>query len=166
MLSVTNLPEFKDALDRWVDDVEKMAAEAAVGLAKHTFEKILFISPQYSGDFVANWKVSYGTPDYSFAPWPGRKPYPSEDPFKRGDHPAARYAMSNAKWSAPKLGTTIYITNSASHEEPYAWMIENGTIKLRSVNSGATNVMSRAVKVMATRYANITPKELTTLRKF
>ena len=173
-LSVKNLGAFKAATAKWLADARQAAEEARVGLAKRVFEKILYISPQYSGDFVANWNVSYGTPDYRFDAdlFPGHK-YPSEEtPFKRGDQTAIHYAQHNANWAAVPLDTAIYLTNAAVHkddegnEEEYGWMIEAGTIRLRPVNAGAVHVMARAKKEMANRYAHITPSELKTLRIF
>ena len=172
-LSVKNLGAFKAATDKWLADARQAAEEARVGLAKRVFEKILYISPMYSGDFVANWKVFYGSPKYEFEAdlFDGKK-YVSPDPFKRGDLTAIHYAQHNANWAAVPLDTAIYLTNAAVHkddegnEEEYGWMIEAGTIRLRPVNAGAVHVMARAKKEMANRYAHITPSELKTLRIF
>lgn len=39
---------------------------SARGLAVELLNVILYKGPQYSGDFVANWNVSVGAPNYSF----------------------------------------------------------------------------------------------------
>ena len=53
-VKVTNLSAFDAQVEAWFAAVEKAAAEAAVGLAKRVFDKVLIESPQYSGDFAAN----------------------------------------------------------------------------------------------------------------
>lgn len=166
MLKVTGLDQFKSATSAWLGEVRKATSEAAVGLAKRTFEKILYTSPQWSGDFVSSWKVSYGTPDYSFKEGVINLEGVHHI-FQRGDMPAISYALHHAKWTPKPLGTTIYITNAARHgDDNYGWKIESGTIKLRPVNAGATRVMNRAAEFIQHRYAKIDAGKLTTLRKF
>jgi hypothetical protein len=167
MLQVKGLDAFNATVNQWLGNVEKAAAEAAVGLAKQVFNQILYTSPQYSGDFVANWKVGYGSVDSSFQ---GRvfnaELYNADEPFKRGDTKAIRHAQANANWRPlTKLGQSIFLSNSAAHDEPYAVKIEQGMIKLRSVNAGAAHVVRRAVTAYSNRYAKINAAQLAVLRK-
>ena len=168
MLEVKNLGQFKAQTDAWLKNVKTAAEEAAVGLAKLTFEKILYTSPQYSGDFVNSWSVSYGTPQYYFkeGAFPGHQ-YPDGDPFQRGSGEAIHAALQRAQWQPHALGTSIYLTNAAHHgADAYGWSIEAGTIKLRPVNAGATHVMKRAKEFVQHRYAKIDASKLATLRRF
>lgn len=176
MLEVKNLGQFKAQTDAWLKNVKTAAEEAAVGLAKRTFEKILYLSPQWSGDMVGNWKVFYGTPEYDFKPklFPGHQ-YPDGEPFERGNLTPIRYAMSQATWTPHPLGTSIYLTNCAAHTDnetwitdPYSWWIElgSGLMHLRPVNAGAYYNMRRAKEFVQHRYAKIDASKLATLRRF
>lgn len=163
MIRAQNLDSFDATVQGWFEAVEEAVAEAAVGLANEAFEQLLESSPQYSGDFVANWKVGK-QPDYSFSPMPGRAGH--MDPFQMGSTPAMEYARAHAVWPDLKLGESVYITNSAAHDEPYAVKIENGMIKLRPVNEGASHIVRRAVLTLGFNYTTIGPVQLDILRKF
>ena len=63
-------------------------------------------------------------------------------------------------WSTIKLGGTVYITNSAQHEDAYAWKIENNQITFRTPNMGAYRVGQNAVEKIARRHPNITKAQL------
>lgn len=95
---------------------------------------------------------------------PGGATYPN--PFEMGSTPAMEYARSRAMWPTVQLGESVFLTNSAKHDEPYNIAIEKGTIYLRPVNEGAVNVMQRAVHTLSFTYQNIGPVQLDGLRKF
>jgi len=161
------LNAFDAAVRGWFDAVEEAAAEAAVGLAKEGFEKILRNSPQYSGDFTAGWGVGYGEVVSNFKA--GRyleQTFPSEHPFQRNDAPAMNDARQAAIWKAPKLGTSIYISNDAHHTDAYAWKIENGEIDFRTVNMGADHLVSNVVKSLGRNHTTIGKSGLAALRGF
>ena len=162
-LRVEGLSEFDSAVDAWFGAVEKATSEAAVGLAHEVFEQILETSPQYSGDFTANTKISVGAPDTSFTP--DIFPNTMKSPFHVGSSPAQEYAKANAHWTTPALGQSIFISSSAKHDDWYAWLIENGQIKLRPENYGATKVYSRAVNLVSHNYTHIGSPQLDWLRK-
>lgn len=164
MIEVKNLSAFDRTVQDWFDNVEKAAAEAAVGLAHEALDSILENSPQYSGDFVANWKVGK-TVDGSFTS-NAIGGLDAAEPYKRGDTPAMAYARSQVNWPTLKLGESVYLFNNAHHDEPYALKIEAGTIKLRPVNEGADHVVRRAALTLAFNYTNIGPIQLEGLRKF
>lgn len=163
-VEIKNLAEFDAAVTAWFAAVEEAIAEAAVGLAHEAFEEILETGPQYSGDFVANTRVSVGTPDTTFEPYVlGR---PARNPFYMGAPEAQDHARHNAHWPQLKLGQTLYISSSALHDEAYSWKIENGEIALRDVNRGGDHIYARAAAYVAHRYTNIGPVQLDILRKF
>lgn len=167
--NVIGLPKFDSDVKAWFASVKEAAEEAAVGLAKVAFNQILYTSPQFSGDFVANTRLSIGTPDTSFTP---AAVSPSEKisltAFSVGSEPAINYAKSgNAeKLMGFKLGQKIFISNSASHDEAYAHKVEAGTIHLRQVNQGASHVFGRAVTFTTSRYGNLGKSKLAALRRF
>ena len=173
-VKVTNLSAFDAQVEAWFAAVEKAAAEAAVGLAKRVFDKVLIESPQYSGDFAANWQVSVDAPSSRFTVGvlkPKLHGYADStgihglEPFKRGDPEAITYAKSHAVWPTIKLGQTIYLSNSANHDEDYAWKIEDGTIKFRPVTQGADHVGARSLNFVAHRYPVINKSALAILRR-
>ena len=173
-LEINGLDAFDRQVMAWFGAVEKATAQAAVGLARRVFDKVLIESPQYSGDFAANWQVSVGVPSTKFTVGvirPKIKAYADSDgirdfePFKRGDPEAVAYAKSHAAWPELKLGQTIYISNSAEHDEPYAWAIENGKINFRPVNAGADAVARRSMAFVANRYPTITSSQFSVLRR-
>lgn len=164
VIKVTNLSTFNAEVEKWFAAVEKAAAEAAVGLAQVALDEILENSPQYSGDFVANWKVGNSvTSDFTMNAVGGMN---SKVPFKRGDNPAIAYAKSQAKWPTPSLGKAIYLYNNAKHDEPYAPKIEKGEIKFRDVNEGADHPVRKAMLNVSFLYTNIGPVQLDGLRKY
>lgn len=164
MIKLENLDSFNASVQRWFSSVEEAAAEAAVGLAKEAFEEIIQYSPQYSGDFVANWKVSKNTPDTSFT-LDAVHGFNKAEPFQMGDSPAMEYARQHAKWPKIRLGESIFLSNSARHDEPYAWKIELGQVALRPVNEGAEHVVFRAASLVGFNFTNIGPVQLEGLRK-
>lgn len=173
-VAVKNLAEFDRDVMAWFAAVEEAAAEAAVGLAKRVFDKVLIESPQYSGDFAANWKVSVNAPSTAFKPdavRPSFAKYHDQDgikqrkPFGRGDPEAIAHAKAQANWSKIKLGDVIYISNSADHDEAYAFKIEEGKIKFRPVNEGADAVGRRSMQFVANHYPYIGGSQLSALRR-
>ena len=161
---LAGLDKFDAAVRGWFADVEEAAAEAAVGLAHEAFTEILENSPQFSGDFTANTRVSTtGTPDRTFVEGLGGGTM--HNPFQMGAIPAQLTAMGNAQWTTPKLGTSIFISSTAKHDENYAWKIERGEIALRDVNQGADHIYERAMRTTQHRYVNIGKVQLEALRK-
>lgn len=164
-VKVTNLAAFDADVQKWFGAVEKAAAEAAVGLAREALDEVLTYSPQYSGDFVANWKVGrLPINDFQSGVFTGGKlaKWPL---FQMGSREPINYAKAHARWPRIKLGETIYLSNSAAHDEPYAFKIEEGTIRLRPVNEGAAHVVRRAVLQVSHHYSTITGPRLDILRK-
>ena len=160
-LRVEGLPEFDSAVDAWFGAVEKVAAKAAVVLTNRVFDNILINSPQFSGDMTSSWRVSFnGYVDGRFEKnaIPGAARYGEKEkgvePFGRVDAAAIQHAYSQVTWPSDfKLGTPIYISNSATHDEPYAWLVEDGKIKFRPENAGADHVCGNAVKRVAARFS-------------
>ena len=167
-LSVSNLSEVNSKVKAWFGAVEDAARDAVVGLAKEVLDNALINSPQYSGDYTASWRVTSKVIDYTYekdaipgaARWNQGSGGP--EPFGRGDQQAIDFALAHnaAVWSTIKLGGTVYITNSAQHEDAYAWKIENNQITFRTPNMGAYRVGQNAVEKIARRHPTITKAQL------
>lgn len=143
MIKVENLEQVFSDIDNWLAATEAQIEGVARGLATDALNTLLEHSPQYSGDFAANWNLSVNVPDHSFEAGIFGKTFAVKDsgsPFSRGDLPAMQYAKAKAKGKLDgfKLGDTIWISNSAKHLELYAWKIENNQIKFRPGNYGET----------------------------
>lgn len=184
MPSITNLDSFDRSVEQWFSEVQKATEEASVGLAKRVFQKLVEGSPQFSGDFAANWKVGFGYVDQSFQMDALPKSFsshtdhtgiPSFEPFSRGDREAIDYANRHAKWKKLELGQSIFLSNSAFHLDKeegfsgvidlYGWKIENNQIKFRPGNRGAGAIAARSVYGVATKYSSINGARLELLRR-
>ena len=162
-VEVKGLGAFDAAVKSWFAAVEEAVAEASVGLAHEAFEQILETGPQFSGDFVANSRVSIGSPDTTFEEGLGGGTV--ADPFKMGDPDAQDAARSRATWETPELGQSVFISSTAKHDEFYLHKVENGEIALRDVNRGADHIYHRARDHVAHRYTNVGKVQLDALRK-
>lgn len=146
MLEITNLDQVLKQLEDWESAVYVMATEVFRGISVRMFHTALEHSPQFSGDFAANWRYSLKQPDVSFDANLFSLPTQKNDPgeygrrnvvaFHRGSQQAIQHAKTyNAgREMSFKLGDDIFISNSAVHDDPYAKMIWEGKIKFREVN--------------------------------
>ena len=177
MKFLTDTTKAEQAGDAWFASIRKAAEGVVKDIANGAFRYILYESPQYSGTFTANWKLSIGTPDTSYEIDPlgtrqldvnRRVPM-----FKRGDMVAINHAIPQLN-NLPNftLGQSVYISNSsvgvdkvgregfaASMFSPLAVRIEEGKIKLRDVNIGAAHMLTRAAERAGNRYANVTQSQ-------
>lgn len=168
------LDQFSAQINAWMLRVGQATQQAASGMAGLALQEIVKESPQYSGDFVSGWEVSFNGPAYIWRP---AKLYTQDDaPFQKGDEPAmdhalrkaapnlARAAMAGSAQRGYGTGVSIYLSNSAKHDEPYAWKIEKGEIDFRPVNPDADHVVARAAGVVGRRYRTIGKGQLEFLR--
>ncbi len=78
------------------------------------FDELLFVSPQYSGDFASNWKIvagaSHGEPDYN--EWPLKHSLDiKQHPAAAGDALAIGYARSQAVRVPFNYKDKVYFVN-------------------------------------------------------
>lgn len=167
MIKITNLSKVVADIDRWLLSVHEDVEQIAIGLMKVMLNQAMLHSPQYSGDFVANYKVSIGKIDKGFTPGIfSDKKFPAKAPYQKGDMPAISFAAAAnvGKTAGFKLGNTIWLSNSAAHDDLYAWKIENNTLRLRPQNFGGEGPM-RAVKAyMKLNFSRITKANRNLLR--
>ena len=181
-----NLPDFDRVVKGWLKEVEVDTTKAVKGLAKFTLMKILTRSPQYSGDFVANWNTSVGTPDTSFTENVFGTRSLDEPTFHKGSSPAIAYAYgkADAGLSGFTLGKTIYLANNIEHPmhikrmkdgsvvfegvvgDKYGRRIEDGTLHLRPVNEGGHHPMKWSVLHVGNRFATINRSSFATLMRY
>ena len=173
-VELKGLGEFDRDVASWFQAVEAAAGDVAKGLAHRVFENALKNSPQFSGDYTASWRVSIGSVDFSYskdavagaARW--GEGFASGQIFGRGDEPAMSLARATAAavWGQKiELGQSIYVSNSATHAEPYAWKIENGSINFRTPNMGADGVGRKAVARIGRAFATIDKSKFDILRR-
>jgi hypothetical protein len=152
MLEVKNVPQVSSQIDRWLAKIQKKAEQAARGYAITFLDRLLLSSPQSTGDFAASFNVSLNSIDTSFRGFRGNA---GDWLFKQGDRPAiqeAKYHAANA-FSNFKLGQTIYISNSAVHDEPYALKVYMNQINFRPENIGAD--LQAALSIFRLEYAGV-----------
>lgn len=172
---MSSLKEFQAQIDKWLEDTEAMTARVARGLAVEVFKGAIHNTPTYSGDMMANWMLEVGKVTPTFTPL--RK----VDNTRNAKGQLARFGIEAHKTNIPtadmygtaairntgnelqvmKLGPPIYIHNSASHDQNYAWMIEEntdgegGTFYFRPQNEGKYAPGKKAVQAVALKYASI-----------
>ena len=146
--------KFKADVHLWVT---KLRADIHGMVGRMMFEAQTYamsISPIWSGDFGSNWNVSIGAPDTSFHSTRVGKAYgnPKEYLWGRGN-----FNISNIDLSQPV--TNYYLSNSATHTEPYAWAIEEGAIVFRDwnvENNRGGAVARKTGRMLAEKYGTIT----------
>lgn len=145
MLKITNLPAFQAQVKTFVGQARATAQARLTQLVREAQIHAADISPVYSGDYASNWNVSFGTPDESFKSnidyTASDRSYTVKDGYSVYPEPRdSRWGMGNFKMTGFALGQTVFLTNAANHDEPYAWKIENKEIKFRDVNVGKESV--------------------------
>jgi hypothetical protein len=170
---LVGLEKFDASVKAWFGEVRQAAQETAAGLAEVALQEIVEESPQYTGDFVGGWEVGFNAPPRIWRPPKilNQKMIQTGtvEPFQKGDSVAIEYALSKAqpRFAAAKrepLGTSIYLSNSAHHDEDYAWKIENGEIAFRPVNQNADRVVQRGALFVRNRFKHIGAPQLAVLR--
>ena len=152
MFRIVNIEQVNSTIDKWLATVDEMAVEFCKGFSIQVFAGVVQHSVQYSGDFAANWKYELNTITPKFQAGAASSEYEKtkllwthgkdKRPFKEvfqgidgfGDTTVAQAYAFRANRGADegfKLGDTIFIHNSAVHDEPYAVGIESGTVSKR-----------------------------------
>lgn len=158
------------SIDAAFDALEAECADIIRGMTVEIFLHTLQMSPQYFGRYASSWTYQVGKPELG---WTNPEfVYEGEDQgyamlHRKGDYPALASAIQHntGRDNAFRLGETVYISNSADHGEgPYAQGIENGTVKLRSVNQPG-RPLGRAIDRAATWFAtSVNPKHAAELK--
>lgn len=142
MIEILNLESFCNAIDQEID-----AAEAEFERTYRAYVKGLLLtaassSPQWSGNFAANWRLSFFDSGYVYEPFMTDAPYQSTHPLDtvrfRGDPYAVMEALQrNASFlSSLTLYEDSYLVNNTPYGPEVAQnqLAESGLTFLRPGN--------------------------------
>lgn len=167
MLKILNLDSVFAEIDAWEKQVEQECIRIAILLTSIAFGRAVGSSPQYSGDFAANWRLSVNKIDVAFQSgiFPDKQ-FPTENPFQRGDTEAVYYALNGnlGKLENASFGDTLWIANSSQHDDLYAWKIEDNLIRLRPQNFGGDGPIRGVKEYMKASFGTITKSSMEFLK--
>jgi hypothetical protein len=171
MLEILNAGALDKQLEQWEEAVYELVRQVAIGYTVELYKAVLSNSAQYSGDYCANWNLSFGDPDFTVK----TNIFSNRDSGSitelvqngtkvQGHNEAISYGMRKLKSVKGrfKLGETIFISNASYHEEPYAAKIEGNLIKFRPGNYG--NTVGRSLDRVR-QYTDIGPDDLRKLTR-
>jgi hypothetical protein len=159
VIRLDNLAQVSAGIDAWIEACEELAEGCLRGMAVQAFNYILEGTPEWSGNLVASWKMTVGTPSvgYSetiFKETGGQLGANNESIYSRvtPNYEAIRYAKSIAAEALPfiRLGAPVYIVNNAPYAEEVEMNRMEGSGKpfLRPVNlvDGRVEMVRAAVE--------------------
>lgn len=148
-VEVADRAQFEQSITKWISAVKAGTVKAVTKIARAAQIEATRISPVYSGDFASNWNVSYGAPDTSFEG--------TNDYYGLGypDPVESAWGVGKFNLSGLQFGQTVYLTNAAEHDEPYAWKIENNKIKFRAVNRGKHAVRAKTLASLSRTFRTV-----------
>lgn len=118
---------FENGIDLWMRQTRHLTVEVFRSMVKDVFYRLLRNTPQWSGQAVANWKISIGAPDTSFDPNLGDSPkymlhvhgdqsqgFVTEGAWQKGSERWMRYARTQARPIIEKIHyrDRVFITNN------------------------------------------------------
>lgn len=155
MLELTNLAQFNEGLDRWLDEVEDLATDAFRGLVAKALKFVVLGTPEWSGNLAASWRITFGGPAAGYVETVfkeaefGGPAAGAKEPFSRisPNYAAVHYAYVIAKRQLPyvRLDSNVVISNPA----PYYMPVEldknsKGASFVRGVNKPIEMVLAAA----------------------
>jgi hypothetical protein len=145
-------------LDKAFKELEAEVGDIVRGMTVGIWDRVVQRTPQYEGSAAASWTYSLNQP--VFVSRNLEQAFPSLVPRQQGHPVAVNLANFQSKGAdkAFKLGDTVYFGNGVDIEEgPYASGLEDGTIRLRSVNRPG-RMAGRAVGYFVRRFEkNVSP---------
>ena len=105
-------------------------------------------SPQYSGTYASNWRLSIG------APKPGNNDWHDKDfGLSEGDSRVVNEAINarGNKLSGLRMGQKVFLSTRGFNKEDgedYTWDIESNIMRFRDVNPSKGAVVARTVSQM------------------
>lgn len=165
MLKIVNRGAFNAKASAWTHAVRKAAELAAMNMAEKALDNVVTHGPQFSGQFVASWNLSVGTPDFTARQPVSRLDGDNVEPYQEGDANAINIARTAnvGKLAGFRLGQHIYLSNSVEHDEPYSVLIETNQIRFRPVNPSGGRTLGRAFDYLVHRYSSIGKSQLAEL---
>lgn len=144
-------------ISRWVKKRSEDALKTARGLAALKLATLIRSSPQYTGDFAANWNYSLNVVDRSHDEYQVVQKSDNK-PYQQFDRPAINLGLAKNRGNdnGMKLGDTVYISNFSTHTDhigpdEYYKKILKGTLLLRDVNLNIT--LRAAIQMYNDKYA-------------
>ena len=150
MMKVSKNKKFAGTISGFITAAKTMTLAATKDIAREALYYAVMTSPQSSGTYAANWRLSIGSP----RPGNIRKRLSSgqeitNDPYQEGDTPAVTEAINSrgSRLSGLKLREKVYLSTRALNEsgEDYTWDIEAGFMKFRPVNRSGGRVLARTM---------------------
>jgi hypothetical protein len=144
-VSVSNIGRVRMDFNNWLILVKEEETQRLRTESTRALHWLTRHSPQYSGDFAANWKVAVNEVDTSFEVGAVSQGLSEDNLYHQGSTPAIRHATQEGLpviYSA-HLGDAVTISNSAIHDRPYAWKIESDQILFRPENVEGGRVIGR-----------------------
>lgn len=143
MLKVHNAKQFIRSLERQIDAMERHCEQVFRGYVTAVFHRLVMETPQFSGNAVANWNVSVGSPDFSVnLGWKHDYDPSADGPrFSKGATAAAMdavFSSGDILSGSFSLGSTYYISNAAENlkgQKYIAFLEENPNNFLRPENN-------------------------------
>ncbi len=161
MIKVGNLAEISASFDNFVEGVKVDAKVRLQKIATNALSWMTVQSPQFSGDFAANWKVSINAQQpagfilnaVGGSDWtdPRGKAFGATSSRRAGSPEAPLFALNAGLpiIKTAKLGDRVVISNSSYHDEFYSFLIEGNSIRFRPENLGKGNVIGRYMSAFA-----------------
>jgi hypothetical protein len=83
----------------------------------YMFKDLLNVSPQYSGDFVSNWRLVVNGTEADYRVWPAKTGHGKWDlaesrVFQKGDPDAVNFAFTRAKFVAFGINDKVRFVNA------------------------------------------------------
>jgi len=175
MITISNMTEVQGDMAKWLVAVKDQAEKCQKGLTAFSFLYMVRTGPQWSGDYVANLRLSKGAPDSTFTPGAvhpeASTPYHFRSikyPYGEGSREAIGYAKRNAAavFSSIKLGDLVFISSSAEHDQTYGPLIEGNVLNFRSANPSRGAVMARTARQVKLAYSKISESQAQALGFF
>jgi hypothetical protein len=164
---VTNAKEVSAKLDAAMARIEAYATRVFRGAAVSFFHKVVYETPQWSGNAVASWNFSVGSPDFS-QDHSMLTAYRETEEASQGvplyvlhDTPGIFRAIerNRGKDSDVSLDSEVYVTNAAEdfYGDSYIeWLEENPNGYLRPESEGG-GMVRKAKDDFRQRYNPISP---------
>ncbi len=131
-VNTAGVPAFLRELDLAMAEFERQINRSFAGWTARIFTDLVTVSPQWSGDMVANWKYTVDQPSTAYAPIPSKdsKDWHKITPRQRGDQAAIGMALAQLSQVTPTWRQVVYFANNT----PIAPEVAAQSIPIRSVN--------------------------------
>lgn len=140
--------KFDYALAAALTKVEGITLSRVKWVMYRALEYAARTSPQYTGTYASNWRLSIGAPKSGNNDWHGK-----DSGLSEGDSQAVNEAINarGNKLSGLRMGQKVFLSTRGLNKgegEDYTWDIEANIMKFRDVNPSRGAVVARTVSQM------------------